>query len=140
MQEFPQVFDDYSKGDFNAFVGQLLNPRNIFVDIGPGIGIAAGFGVRPGLDVQLHLVMFDRRLRGREGTFKQIMEYFYRALRLHRMTVIVAEDCKTAIKLTQRLGFVHEGTMRGAVMRDGSPIDAEIYGLLRSEFNVAISR
>lgn len=135
LQEFPQIFDDFSKGDFNDFLGKLLNPANVFIDIGDGLGLAAGFGVRPGLDVVLHVVMFDRRLRGREDTFKDIMAYFFKALKLNRMTSIIADDCRTAINLALRIGFKEEGLMRQAMLRDGKLLDMHVLGILREEFD-----
>jgi hypothetical protein len=133
ISKFPMVFDDFSQGDSGAFIAKLTNPRNVFIDIGGGLGLAAGLNVRPGLDAMLHLVMFDRRLRGRELTFLQIMHYFFITLRLRRMTAVLADSAKTGIKLVQRLGFKHEGTMRGAILLSGEYVDAHIYGFLREE-------
>src|SRR2546422_430410 len=64
IQQFPQVFDDFSRGNKQMFINNLLSPTNIFVDISDGLGLAAGFGVRPRAGAVVHLVMFDRRLRG----------------------------------------------------------------------------
>lgn len=133
MKQFDLVWDDFSKGDFNGFVERLLRPDSVFVDIGPGIGLASGTGVRPKLDMVLHLVMFDKRLRGREPLLKEIIAYFFDKLQLRRVTCIIGEDAKTALKLAARLGFVHEGTMRHAMLRGGEYLNAEIFGLLKEE-------
>lgn len=135
LQEFPQVFDDYGKDDFESFLGKIMHRNNIFIDIGPGVGLACGFAVRPRLDLVLHLVMFDRRLRGREELFMEIMDYFFQKLQLRRMTAMIADDCKTAIKLVQRLGFQLEGIMREALKRDGKLYDVQLYGILQEEFD-----
>jgi len=137
LHEFPQVFDDFGRSDFNGFVAKLLNKNNIFLDIGPGIGLACGMAIRPGLDTVLHLVMFDRRLRGRELIFLDIMGHFFRVLQLRRMTVMLTADNRTAIKLVQRLGFIQEGCMRNAIKRDNQLLDVEIFGILREEFDEA---
>jgi len=133
MQQFPQVFDDYSRGNFDDFASKFLVASNVFIDIGPGLGLAAGFAVRPGLDAILHLVMFDRRLRGREPIFKEIMGYFFDRLKLRRMTAMLADDCQTAIKLVERLGFKKEGTLRNALLRDGAYLNVHLFGLLKEE-------
>ena len=104
------------------------------MDIGPGKGLAAGFAVRPGLDAVLHLVMFDGRLRGREGLFREILEYYFKSLKLRRMTVMLSEDARTGIKLAERMGFKLEGTMRKSIKRDGKLFDTRIYGILYEEF------
>lgn len=139
MQEFPQAFDDFSKGSFDDFYKGFLVRSNIFIDIGPGLGLGAGFGVRPGLDAVLHLVMFDKKLRGREWLFLDILGYFFDHLKLRRMTIIASDDNKTAIKLANRLGFKLEGTMRQSLLVDGKYIDQLIYGMLREELNAAVA-
>jgi len=135
ISKFPQVFDDFSKGNYREFASQFFNRTNVFIDIGPDLGLAAGFNVRPGLDAVLHLVMFDRRLRGREVLFKDIMRYYFRVFNLRRMTAAIAADCVPGIKLIERLGFKHEGTMRHAVLRDGRYHDWKFYGMLREELD-----
>jgi hypothetical protein len=135
LQKFPYVFDDFGKGNFDDFMARLLNPTNVFINIGPGLGIGAGFAVRPGLDALLHIIMFDGRLRGREALFLEIMGYFFRRLRLRRMTTMIVEGNRTAIKLAERLGFTLEGTMRGAARNaEGGTVDVHIYGILREEY------
>lgn len=138
LQEFPQVFDDFGKGNFDEFVGKLFHRNNLFFDIGDGLGIACGFGVRPGLDMVLHLVMFDKRLRGREPLFLEMMGFCFDRLKLRRMTAIIASDCQTAIRLVQRLGFVREGVMREALKRNDHLFDVECYGILREEFDATV--
>lgn len=138
MREFPQAFDDFSKGSFDEFAEKFFVRTNIFVDIGPGLGLGAGFGVRPGLDAILHLVMFDKRLRGREWLFKDILTYFFNRLKLRRMTIVASAENLTAIKLANRLGFQREGTMRKALLVDGNYLDQVVYGILKEELhNVA---
>ena len=139
IQQFPQVFDDFSKGRYDEFVRHFFVPTNVFIDIGPGLGLAAGFGVRPGLDAVLHLVMFDRKLRGREPVFRSIMDHFFRKLNLRRMSALIADDCLTACKLCERLGFKLEGRMKKSILRDGQYHDTMIYGILREEFDGAMS-
>jgi len=133
VQQFPQVFDDFSKGKKEVFVERLLSPSNIFIDIGDGLGLAAGFNVRPRVDAIIHLVMFDRRLRGRESTFLEVMKHFFDKLQLRRMTSLVTQDSPMTIRLAERLGFKHEGTMRHSVLRGGQFLDTHIYGMLREE-------
>jgi hypothetical protein len=138
LQDFPQVFDDFGKGNFEDFIGKLMLKTNIYLDIGNGLGIACGMGVRPKLDMVLHLVMFDKRLRGREPLFWDMMGFLFDQLQLRRMTAVIADDCRTAIKLVQRLGFVREGVMRHALKRNDTLFDVEIYGILREEFDATV--
>ena len=133
VQQFPIIFDDFGKGDYKSFVAKLTDRRNAFVDIGPGLGLACLMGIRPRLDATVHVVMFDRKLRGRESTFKEILAYAFERLALRRITAVVSSDATLAAALAQRLGFHREGTMRQAMLREGHYVDVEIYGLLREE-------
>lgn len=137
ISQFPQVFDDFSKGNYEEFARQFFVSNNVFIDIGPDLGLAAGFNVRPGLDAILHLVMFDRRLRGRENVFQEIMRYYFHAFKLRRMSAFIAADCLPGIKLIERLGFKLEGVMRKAVLRDHQYHDWKIYGMLQEELHEA---
>ena len=134
-KQFPQVFADFSRGSYEAFAAKFFVPQNVFIDIGPGLGLAAGIATKPGLDTVLHLVMFDRRLRGREPLFKDIMRYFFQHLKLRRMTAMIAEDCVTAAKLVGRLGFKHEGCMKKSILRGGKLLDTHIFGILSEELD-----
>lgn len=133
MKDFPAAFDDFSSGDFDAFFRQLTSPRNVFLDIGDGRGLACGTNVRPRMDAALHLIMFDRRLRGREELFLEIIRAMFGQFRLRRMTAILANTARTGIKLVERLGFKHEGVMREAMLIDGKYVDVHVYGILREE-------
>ena len=139
MQQFPQLWDDFNRNDFDTFVAKLMYARNIFVDIGPGIGIAAGMGVKPGLDMVIHLVMFDRRLRGREPTFLAILHEFVSLLKLQRVTAIIPQDCTLAIRLVKRLGFTEEGMLKNATIRDGKLLNVYVFGLLKDELDAKVS-
>ena len=133
VQQFPIIFDDFGKGDFKSFVAKLMSPSNGFVDIGPGLGLACLMNIRPRLDATVHVVMFDRKLRGRETTFKEILAYAFERLQLRRITAVVGSDAKLAGALARRLGFRLEGTLRQAMLRDGQYVDVEMYGLLRED-------
>src|SRR5262245_29195027 len=136
MSQFPQVFDDVIPRTFEAFKEGMLAPTNQFYEILQGdetLGLAAATQVRPRLDANMHLVMFDRRLRGREEIILAAMRDFAKRAQLSRMTACLPEDNKTAIKLVTRLGFRLEGVMRKAHLRDGVYRDYHIFGILREE-------
>lgn len=64
------------------------------------------------------------------GLLRLVFEYLFDQLGLARVTGRIDADNATARQQTERLGFVHEGTLRGAGT-DGQ--DVLIYGLLRTE-------
>lgn len=136
MRMYPQVFDDIIPRTFEVFKETMLAPTNQFYEIldkGEILGLAAATQVRPTLDANMHLVMFDRRLRGREPVLLAALRDFGIRAKLRRMTVVLPEDNKTAIKLVERLGFRLEGVMRKAHLRDGIYRDYHIYGILAEE-------
>src|SRR6188768_2723869 len=65
MREFPIAWDDLSPPNADSFYTIMTNPKNHFYEFGDAIGLAAATNVRPRLDANFHLMMFDRRLRGR---------------------------------------------------------------------------
>lgn len=136
MRLYPQVFDDIIPRTFEAFKEGMLAPTNQFYEIVEGdetLGLAAATQVRPRLDANMHVVMFDRRLRGRESILLAAMRDFARRAQLRRMTAILPEDNRTAIKLVGRLGFKLEGVVRKAHLRDGIYRDCHLFGILSEE-------
>ena len=60
---------------------------------------------------------------------KALFSYPFEQLGCNRVTGIVDKDAVSTRRFDERLGFVHEGTMR-----EGNPAgDAEIYGMLKRE-------
>jgi RimJ/RimL family protein N-acetyltransferase len=136
MRSYPQLFDDIIPRTFEAFREGMMNPTNQFYEFikdGETIGLAAATQVRPRLDCNIHIVMFDRRLRGREDIMLTALRDFTARAKLRRISAVLPEDNRTAIKLALRLGFAHEGTMRKAHLRDGIYRDYLIFGILAEE-------
>jgi hypothetical protein len=136
MSQVPQIFDDVIPRTYEVFLQGLHSQSNHFYEFVTAtdtVGLAAATQVRVGLDANLHLVMFDKRLRGREAVIKSAIRDFAARARLRRLTISLPEDNKTAIKLTQRLGFQLEGVLRKAHVRDGVYRDYHIFGILAEE-------
>lgn len=62
------------------------------------------------------------------------LRHAFCVLNLHRVYLGVNEDNKRAIKLYEKLGFVQEGMLREAFLRDGKRKSTLIMGLLVNEF------
>ena len=62
------------------------------------------------------------------------LDFAFRELNLHRVMLTVFSYNRRAIALYERLGFVHEGTYREHLARDGWRYDMLVYGLLRREW------
>src|SRR5215467_6891395 len=136
FSKYPQAFDDIIPRTFEEFKNGLMAPYNQFYEFLQGdetIGLASATNVRPWLDASMHLVMFDRRLRGREDLLKSAMADFMFRGQLRRLTAQIPEDNKTGLKLVTRLGFKLEGIIRKAHLRDGIYRDYHVFGILREE-------
>lgn len=77
----------------------------------------------------------DYRGRGFGRSALSLMIRFgFNELDLQRQELNVLASNPAAIRLYERLGFQHEGVLRGAVYRDGHRIDWIQMGLLRDEW------
>ncbi len=63
-----------------------------------------------------------------------ILRYGFQELNLHRINLNVFSYNTRAIRAYEKLGFVHEGTMRGTLKRYGRRWDMGFMGLLREEW------
>jgi ribosomal-protein-alanine N-acetyltransferase len=61
---------------------------------------------------------------------RAIVAYATNALKLERLSARTHSGNESSARLLKRLGFVHEGTLRAFVWREGTRRDCELYGLL----------
>ena len=65
------------------------------------------------------------------------LEYCFGTLGLKVVEARVFDDNARSVRMMERLGFTHEGTLRRAVLGwDGRIHDDRLYSLLREEFEV----
>lgn len=67
-----------------------------------------------------------------------LLDYAFKALGLRRVSLEVIASNAPAIRLYEKLGFVHEGIARAQVLMDGQPVDVIRFGLLSSEFSAVV--
>jgi RimJ/RimL family protein N-acetyltransferase len=83
------------------------------------------------------VVILDPAQRG-QGYGQEALElglrFAFHEINLHRVALTVFAYNTRAIALYERLGFVHEGTHREFLERDGQRHDMLLYGLLRHEW------
>jgi len=63
-----------------------------------------------------------------------LLGYTFRELNLRRVGLIVFEYNLRAIRSYEKVGFIHEGRIRGAMLREGKRWDWLMMGLLREEW------
>lgn len=86
-------------------------------------------------DVSLGIGDADHRGNGYGAEALRLgVDWAFRELNLHRLQLSVFSYNERAISLYRRLGFVHEGTSRESVRRDGRWYDSLQFGLLAGEW------
>ena len=64
----------------------------------------------------------------------QLIDYVFEQTDLARLFALISVGNRASRNLVEKLGFVHEGTMRGHFVIHGKRIDQCVYGLLRKEW------
>lgn len=67
-------------------------------------------------------------------TIKITLRYGFQELNLHRISLGTFGYNTRAIRAYERIGFVHEGTLRGAMRRYGERVDTVNMGMLRKDW------
>jgi RimJ/RimL family protein N-acetyltransferase len=141
LSQFDTLFNDYIKGDFQAFVecflyqdaqGQI-RPTGLIWDV-DDVGILYLAEIKPGQSAQAHFTFWDRRLRGREKLIREACRHVMDELQLHRITVEIPLYATPTMKFVENnLGFKKEGRMREAVLYNGDWFDVNLYSILDHE-------
>ena len=63
-----------------------------------------------------------------------LLRFAFQELNLHRVNLGTFEYNERAIRAYERIGFAHEGKLRGAMKRDGRRWDMITMGILRAEW------
>lgn len=64
------------------------------------------------------------------GVLREVFRYPFHRLDCSRVTTIAAKANRRARRMNEKLGFIHEGTVRGAF---GAGRDGILFGMLREE-------
>lgn len=83
------------------------------------------------------LFVGDSRYEGTDEVIDALLmlvRYCFETRNLHRLDVSILAFDELRLDAYQRVGFVHEGTLRQHVRWDGSYADIEVFGLLQDEW------
>jgi RimJ/RimL family protein N-acetyltransferase len=86
---------------------------------------------------EVRVILGDRRFWGRGYSieaYRLTVEYAFDRLNLRRLTAGSRADNAPSIAALERLGFVEEGRLREALLRDEVAYDVVTFGLLRREY------
>jgi RimJ/RimL family protein N-acetyltransferase len=87
-----------------------------------------------GFRIALQGPRFYGRGLGTEAT-RLIIDYAFATVGVHRIELQVYDFNPRARHVYERVGFVHEGTMREALRGDGQWIDCHLMGMLASDWD-----
>ena len=65
---------------------------------------------------------------------RSIIKYSFQDMSLNRLEMRFGHDNTAAQRLAEKLGFIHEGTLRQGLILNDQPTDAALYGLLRQDW------
>lgn len=135
------LFTDYTNGKFEPFLLNLMNPRSIWVemfdtDVDAPVGVMMVTNVIINFDAEGHFAVWNSQARGKEELCLMMMRYCFERYNLHRMTAKIVPYMRGTIRFAKRLGFVEEGEMREAVVREGKWFSLQMFGITRDELEV----
>ncbi len=79
----------------------------------------------------------DARYEGSDEALDGVLmlaRYCFEVRNMHRLDATALAIDAPRLALLERAGFVHEGTLRQHIRWDGGYVDAEVFGLLESEW------
>jgi len=76
----------------------------------------------------------DKRKGFMTEAVKEVLDFGYNQMQLHRVQALVANDNVPSIKLLERFKFTKEGTKREDYLVNGKMEDSECYSLLKHEW------
>lgn len=91
------------------------------------------------VDIEAHVLFFDRDVSGRTAVCKAIAAWLFATLPIQRITVQPSQLAHAAIRLVRNIGFKQEGKKRQALLLGGRWVDVYIFGLTRQEATNALS-
>lgn len=131
VRQFPTTFADGTR-DIESFVNRILAPNSVVLELDGGIILIEN--IVPGLKAEFHATFWDRKLSARTDTLQHIVLWAFFTFRLERLETYVASFARAVRRfLTQRLGFVYEGTKRNAYQNRGVLYNLDIFSILREE-------
>lgn len=140
--EFPQAWDDYMAGNFQAFCAVLGNRNSVFLEIFSDqegqrpVGLLSASNIIPHHMAEVHCVFWDRSFQGRDEVAKDLLKVFFKEFDLKRVSAFIPETNRPACKFAKRIGMRHEGTLRRAALYQSQYIDMIAFGMVREEAGV----
>ena len=132
LNQFPILFDDSVRNDYNHFLREMLDPSSIIMFTGD-YGIFRCCNIIPYRECDIHLSFWDKRFRGRLEECSQVLKWLFNKLKLHRANIEVPSITYSTINFIKALGFKIEGKRRDSWQVNGRYLDVIEFGILDSD-------
>lgn|SRR4030067_3799013 len=132
LNQFPILFDDDVRGNFQRFIQDMTN-KNSIIFLTEDYGICEFSNIVPYRDCDVHLTFWDKRFKGRDKECIIALKWLFNTLQLHRVTISVVAIAYSTINFIKALGFVREGVIRERFPYKGRLLDIHLFGILKSE-------
>lgn len=142
LQQFRTLFSDLTKGDLDNFLRYVGNSSTLWLEIWEEkrpktqpelIGLFMCDNLHRVVDIDAHILFFDRDVAGRTGVCKLITVWLFETFPIQRITVQASQLAHAAIRLVRNIGFKQEGKKRQGLLLGGRWVDVYIFGLTRQE-------
>lgn len=145
MQSTSPSLDTYQMEETKDFVQHVIlgtpSSKSYLIqakETGQPIGIMSLVGIDfKNRNAECIIDIGDKNYWGRgygSEAMKLLLDYVFLELNLHRVSLRVFSFNHKAIKLYEKIGFVHEGSSRQSLYRNGAWHDIVHMGLLQSEY------
>jgi len=116
-----------------AFFGFCGNGNTMTFEVGQFQGVFWLSNIVIGWRATIHIVLWDKEVKGQYKRAQEIIRELFQLLRLKRLEIQVPERNERACKYAERLGFEMEGVLRKHAIYDGDYVDVAVYSILREE-------
>lgn len=136
LSKFRTLFSDLTRGDVNNFLRFVIDQNSVWLEVLDGgnlVGIICFENMHKVVDMDAHLIFFDRELSDKVPVCKRVVQWAFEKFPLQRITVHVPHFYYAAKRLVEGIGFTKEGTKRDAALIGGRWASVHMYGITRKE-------
>lgn len=135
MRRQEYMFSDFERGQREVWLAQFRNMRHLHFDFG-GDGYAVLMNAWILDAPEFHFCVWNpsRSMHDILRAGEEIFNFSFDHMKHTRVSGLIPDNNKQALKFASLMGFRFEGCMRKAFRYMGQSLDVHIYGLLREEW------
>jgi hypothetical protein len=132
IKGFDNLFADDNMKNPEVFLKTFLDRNSVVLETAHGFMYAKN--IQHGLKAEVHFCFWDKKLSIHAELVKDCLLWLFLQFDLQRVETQVAEYARAVRRfITEKLGFVYEGTRRNYVYHKNRLIDMHMYSILREE-------